>query len=62
MTKKYDSSQNATVTKTYCQDYEVALTKIKCDFQGNESIDIICILIKRDDKPENLILTQIQMI
>lgn len=60
--ERYDSGQNAAATKTYCQDYGVALPKVECDFQDNKGIDTVCILVERDDEPETLTLTQTQMI
>ena len=55
MIEKYDSDQNVVATKTYCQDYEVVFSKIKCDFQNNKGIDTVYILVKKIDEPEALI-------
>jgi len=54
LTERYDSGQNVVATKIYYQGYEVAHSKIDCDFQDNEDIDTVCISVKKDEKSETL--------
>lgn len=58
LAERCDSGRNAVATKTYCQGYEVALLKVKWNFQDNEGIGTGCISVERDGEPEALAQTQ----
>ena len=59
MVEKYDSGQNITIIKIYYQDYRVILLKVENNFQNNENINIICILVKRNNQFKALTQTWI---
>lgn len=50
MVEKYDNGQNITIIKIYYQDYRVILLKVENNFQNNENINIIYILVKRNNQ------------